>query len=229
MGVTTPTNYPGGVSNVYTYQTLGSFLDTDPSAAHMYFNDFDIYTAGDWTVTETQAGATQAITNADGGILALVNSAADDDLNAIQLSKETFKFEAGKELWFKARFKVSDATQSDLVIGLQITDTTPLAVTDGTFFLKSDGSTTLSLLVEKDSTATTTTAATLADDTYVVVGYYYNGIDRIDIFVNDVRVASSVTTNICDDEELTVSIAVQNGEAAAKTLSVDYVFVAKKR
>lgn len=229
MGVTVPTNYPGGVSNAFSYVTLGSYLAPDPSAAHQYFNDFDIYTAGDWTVTETQAGATQAITNADGGILALVNSAADDDLNAIQLSKETFKFEANKELWFKCRFKVSDATQSDLVVGLQITDTTPLDVTDGVFFLKSDGSTTLSLLVEKNDTATTTTAATLADDTYVVVGYYYNGIDRIDIFVNESRVASSVTTNLPDDEELTISLAVQNGEAAAKTLSIDYVFIAKKR
>lgn len=224
------TNFPDGVTNVTESATLGSFVNTDPTKAHTWFDDFDSFTAANWTVTETQAGATQGVVDGDGGILALVNSAADDDLNAIQWSKETFKFEAGKRLWFKARFKVSDATQSDLVIGLQITDTTPLAVTDGTYFVKADGSTSLSLVVTKNSTATTTTGvATLADNTYVSVGFVYDGASKIDVYVNDVRVKSSVTTNLCDDEDLTVSIAVQNGEAAAKTLSVDYVFVAKER
>jgi hypothetical protein len=40
---------------------------------------------------------------------------------------------------------------------------------------------------------------------------------------------TSVTTNLVDDEDLTVSIALQNGEAVAKTMTVDYVFVAKER
>ena len=224
------TNFVDGVTNTTESTTLGGFLAPDPSVAHVWFDDFDTFTAADWTVTETQAGATQAVVAGDGGILALTNSAADDDLNAIQWANETFKFEAGKRLWFKSRFKVSDATQSDLVIGLQITDATPLAVSDGLYFAKADGSTSLSLVVTKNSTATTTTGvATLASNTYVTVGFVYDGASRVDIFVNDVRVKSSVTTNLCDDEELTLSIAVQNGEAAAKTLSVDYVFVAKER
>lgn len=229
MGVNVPTNYPGGVTNVFSYLTLGGYLGPDPSAAHQFFNDFDVWTAGDWTITETDAGATQAITNEDGGVLLITNTAADDDLVGIQNKGETFKFASGKQLWFKARFKVSDATQSDFVMGLQITDTTPLAVTDGVYFLKSDGAATCSLKVVKDSTATTTTAATIVTDTYVVLGFVYNGIDRIDIYVNEDRVASSVTTNLPDDEELTISFALQNGEAVAKTMSVDYIFVAKQR
>jgi hypothetical protein len=40
---------------------------------------------------------------------------------------------------------------------------------------------------------------------------------------------TSVTTNLPDDEDMTVSIALQNGEAVAKTMTVDYVFVAKER
>jgi hypothetical protein len=32
-----------------------------------------------------------------------------------------------------------------------------------------------------------------------------------------------------DDEDMTVTIAIQNGEAAAKTMTVDYVYVAKER
>lgn len=223
------TNFPYGVTNAAEGSALSDFVSVDPTKVHQYFEDFDYYVAAGWTVTETQAGATQALTNADGGILALVNSAADDDLNAMQKVGESFLFETKKKLWFKARFKVSDATQSDVVIGLQITDTTPLAVSDGVYFLKSDGSTTMNLLVTKNATSTTTAATTLADNTYVTAGFYYNGNDDIQIFVNDVAVAHSAVTNLPDDEELTVSFAIQNGEAAAKTLSVDYIFVAKER
>jgi hypothetical protein len=128
------------------------------------------------------------------------------------------------------RFKVSDVTQSDLVIGLQITDTTPLAVTDGVFFIKSDGAATVDMVVEKDSTATTTSSvATLADDTWVELAYFYNGVDRIDVFVDDSLVANSVVTNLPDDEVLTLSFGIQNGEAVAKTMSVDYLLAIKER
>ena len=54
-----------------------------------------------------------------------------------QLVKEGFKFESGKQIGFHVRFKTNDATQTDIVAGLQLTDTSPLDVTDGIFFLKS--------------------------------------------------------------------------------------------
>lgn len=225
----TPTRFPYGVTNTTKDTDFGMYIAADPSKQHAYFNDFDVYTAGDWTVTETQVGATQALTDGDGGLLLLTNSAADDDLVSLQKVGESFLFAAGKKLWFKARFKVSDATQSDVAIGLAITDTTPLAVSDAVYFLKLDGSTTMNLLVEKNGTATTTAAATIADATFVTVGFYYNGSDEIKVYADGVHVGTSATTNLPDDEELTVTIAVQNGEAAAKTLTVDYVFVAKER
>lgn len=229
-----PTNFSTGVNNQSATDLLGNLQVIDPSVNHTYFNDFDIYTAGDWTVTETQAGATQAITNEDGGILLLTNSAADDDLVALQ-GKETFKFVAGKELFFKARFAVSDAIQSDLVIGLQITDTTPLAVTDGVYFRKDDGDANLDFVVIKNSTATTASAiATLANATYITVGFHYDGIDKIKYFagtdaVSPTYLGKSVVANLPDDEELAISFAIQNGEAAAKTMSIDYIFASKAR
>lgn len=231
----TTTNFIDGVTNVAASTTLGTYIQTDPTSCHTWFDDFDDYVAAEWTITETGTG-TRAVGNLDGGILVITNGASDDDANFLQWSGstnaatvETWKFVAGKELWLKARFKISDATQSDFVLGLQITDTTPLAVTDGVYFLKADGSTTLNLLVTKNSTSTTTAAATLVDDTYVTVGFVYNGSDKIDVFVNDVRIATSVTTNLVDDEELTLSFGIQNGEAAAKVLSLDYLFVSKER
>jgi hypothetical protein len=38
-----------------------------------------------------------------------------------------------------------------------------------------------------------------------------------------------VSTNAPDDEELTVSFGIQNGAAAAKTLTVDYIGASKER
>jgi hypothetical protein len=229
------TNYSKGLTNNTAQNILGQMVQLDPTRMHTYFNDFDEYHAGNWTVTETQAGATQALTNVDGGVLLLTNSAADDDLNALQKVGESFKFEAGKKLFFKARFAVSDATQSDFVIGLQITDTTPLAVTDGVYFRKDDGDANLDFVVIKDSTASTATAiTTVVAATYITVGFYYNGVDEVVYAastnsLNPTVLGKLAITNLPDDEELTVSFAIQNGEAVAKTMSVDYILVAKER
>ena len=238
------TNLPNGVTNVLDTTVFGTFGAPDPSKYIEFFDDFMAYRVdaattpvayGDWLVTTTGSG-TGVVTDENGGVVLVTNGASDDDNyfaqwqggNAANVA-ETFKFIAKKQTWFKCRFKVSDATQSDIVIGLQITDTTPLAVTDGVYFLKADGSTTMNLLVTKNSTSTTTAAATIADATYITLGFVYNGSDRIDIYADDVRVASSVTTNLVDDEELAVSFGLQNGEAAAKTMNLDYIFVASER
>lgn len=239
------TNYIDGVTNVPDSYVFGTFGAPDPSKYITFFNDFMRYdaaatgTSHDWLTTITQAGsgsATAALADENGGVLLVTNDDADDDNYFAQWQGmntsnvvEPFKFIVGKKTWFKARLKTSDATQSDIVIGLQITDTTPLAVTDGVYFLKVDGSTTMNLLVTKNSTSSTTAAVTMANDTYVTLGFVYDGASNIDIFVNDVKVAASVTTNLVDDEELTVSFGIQNGEAVAKTLSMDYIFIASER
>ena len=101
------TNFKNGVTNITAQNILGQLKELDPTQLHTYFNDFDSYISGNWTVTETQAGATQALANADGGVLLLTNSAADDDLNALQKVGESFKFEAGKKLFFKASLKIN--------------------------------------------------------------------------------------------------------------------------
>ena len=226
----TTTRFPNGVTNVGEQSLFAELGQPAATLYHTYFEDFDYYTAADWTVTETQAGATQALTDGDGGLLLITNTAADNDLVSLQKVGESFRFASGKPLFFEARFKVSDATQSDVVIGLQITDTTPLDVTDGVFFIKADGAATVDFRVEKNNTATTASAmATMANDTYIRLGFYYDGVSAVQYFVNGSIAGSSVTTNLPDDEDMTITIAIQNGEAVAKTMTVDYVYVAKER
>ncbi len=199
-----------------------------------YFNDFMTYASGDWTITTTEAGsgnASEALTSQAGGALLLTNDDADNDLDFLQLKGESFKLSSSKRAYFSARFKVSDATQSDFVMGLQITDTTPLATTDGVFFIKDDGDTNLDFIVEKDSTSTDTTAIhTMADDTFVVATWFIDSdASKVYYSINNAEPVAVVNTNLPDDEELTVSFGIQNGAAAAKTMTIDYVTVMIER
>jgi len=228
------THFTSGVTNVSGDGTLGKLKAPAPHKYHSYFNDFDTYLASDWTITTTEAGsgsATEALADGDGGLLLVTNAAGDNDHDFFQLVKEGYKYEAGKQLAFNIRFKTSDATQTDIVAGLQLTDTTPLDVTDGIFFLKEDGSTSISFIVEKDSTQSTLTLPNaLADDTFMTLGFVFDPKDqKFHVFQDNVLAGTVVNTNAPDDEELTVSFGVQNGEAVAKTMTIDYVGAMKER
>jgi len=199
-----------------------------------YFNDFMTYNSGDWTITTTEAGsgdASEAVTSQAGGALLITNDDADNDADFFNLKGESFKLSSSKRAYFSARFKVSDATQSDFVMGLQITDTSPLAVSDGVFFIKDDGDTNLDFIVEKDSTSTDTTAVhTMEDDTFVTVAWYIDpDASKVYYSINNAEPVGVVNTNLPDDEELTVSFGIQNGAAAAKTMTIDYVNVLIER
>ena len=56
------------------------------------------------------------------------------------------------------------------------------------------------------------------------------GDGEFQIFIDDAQVASQTTlTNATDDEDLTVSFGIQNGAAAAKTMTIDYILAAVER
>ena len=199
-----------------------------------YFNDFMTYNSGDWTVTTTEAGtgsASEAVTSSAGGALLLTNAAGDNDLDFLQLKGEAFRLSASKKAYFSARFKVSDATQSDFVMGVHITDTTPLDVTDGIFFISADGAATLDFQVEKDNTATTTSSvATMANDTFITTSWFIDpDRDALYYSINNGTPLKSVATNLPNDEDLTISFGIQNGEAVAKTMTIDYITMMVER
>lgn len=232
----TPARFPSGVTNAAPGSPLAQFGLPDPSSWHVYFDDFDTYNASDWTITTVEAGAgdaTEALSDVDGGVLLVTNDAADDDSDFFQKKGESFLLEAGKRAIFKARVRTSDATQSDIVIGLQITDTTPLDATDGIYFLKADGAATASIVCRKNATTGSTSAsavATFANDTWIELAWYYDGKGSLSYFVDgQQRGTLDASSTYLPDTELTVSFGIQNGEAVAKTLSVDYILAAKER
>jgi len=97
--------------------------------------------------------------------------------------------------------------------------------------LKSDGGTTVTFVVEKDSTQSTLDLPNaLADDTFMTVGFLFDpNTQKFRVFQNNVLAGTVVSTNAPDNEELTVSFGIQNGAAAAKTLTVDYIGASKER
>ena len=234
------THFTSGVTNVVTGGT-GEFLkQPDPIKYHVYHEDFDKYTASDWVITTTEGGsgnASEALGDGDGGLLVVTNDDADNDSDEFQWAGgsggviESFKYEAAKGLYFKTRFKVNDATQSDFAIGLAITDTTFIdGTTDGIFFRKADGATSIELVIEKDSTETTVSCGDAADDTFMTLGFYYDPrIRKFSVYKDNVKVGTAVNTNAPDDEELAVSFAIQNGAAAAKIMTLDYISAGKER
>lgn len=226
----TPVRYPNGVTNVSAISVFRDLPEPSPVKVHEFFDDFNTYTASDWTVTETQAGATQATAAGDGGLLLLTNSAEDNDVNQLQ-AQESFKFEVGKKLWFEARWKVSNATETDVYVGLIITDTDIVGgVSDGVYFRKADDATALTHVLELNATETSTAVSTIAADTFYTTAFYYNGKDAVEVYLNGVRVATHTTlTNLCTDEELGVTLSLTNGSAVAHTMTVDYVYAAKER
>lgn len=234
MDVNQITRLPGGVSTKDA--TNGVFYHypyPDPTKCYSYFNDFTAYLAAEWTITTTEAGAgsaTEALNNAAGGQLLVTNAAGDNDSDEFQLLNESFLMVAGKKSWFECRFQTSDATQSDILFGLVITDTAAIdGFTDGVVFQKDDGDTDIGFISYKDSAGTTnTTVATLADDTWIKMGFYFDGADFF-LYADDVQKSREKAATIPDDEELRVSFALQNGEAVAKTMTVDYVFAAQER
>lgn len=232
----TPVRFPYGVTNVAKTDPFGMMGQLSPLAYHTFFNDFDNYVAGNWVVTNVGTTPTQALTDADGGVLLLTMASSDDSSSFLQKVGESFLPTAGKKLFFAARFKVSDAVQSDFVMGLQVLDTTPLDVTDGIYFQKDDGDANVDFYVSKNATTgrlTTTAATTVASDTYLELAFYFDGQRYVNIYKDKVELASidltTTLTTYLPDTELTISFGVQNGEAVAKTMHIDYVYVAQER
>lgn len=228
------TRFPNGVTNSKN-QTCSNMPLFDPTLSHTYLQDFDdasqfngITTTTSWAVDSAGTTPTFALIDGYGGLGKITLSAADNDRTFFYKLAESFKFATGKEIWFKTRLQVSSATDEDWISGLVITGSTdPIGTipTDGVWFQQTDASANVVLKIVKNSTATSITVGTTTAATDAIYGVYYNGVDTIYYFVNDVCVGSTTTlTNLPDDEFLSPMFGCQNGSAASRTLTIDYIF-----
>lgn len=229
-----PTRLPGGVTNVSKANPLGMIGMPDPTKYHVFFDDFDGYfdTTNNWTATATSVGtgtSAVSILDADGGIARITTAANENDgLFAEWTPGEIFTVEAGKKMWIKTRFQVGKATQSDLIVGLHSTSTTPFGAPHRFAFISEDGSAALVFNSDDGTTdADSSTVATLVADTWITVAAYYDGKETVELFADDVLV-TTMTVDI-PAPELSVGFGYLNGEAGAETTDFDYILVVKER
>ena len=184
-------------------------------------------TLGGYTVTLVAVGLGSALAVGDEvpGCLEITTGATENDGYSFQLLGEPFKLASKKPCYFGIKLKIGDATQTDFIAGLCITDTALLGgLTDGAYFRKVDGSTTVNFVLEKDSGETTGTAHTLGNDTFVTLEFYFDGTN-VDFFVDGVLKTRVVQTNLPDDEELTPSLEFLTGEGNSNIMTVEWARV----
>jgi hypothetical protein len=247
----TPTRFPYGVTTAEKQNPLGMFGYPDPTQWHVFFDDFDTWvtdtsSSAKYTITTVEAGAssaTEAAADERNGVLLITNDAADNDSDFFQKLNESYLLTSGKKTIFKARFKCSDDTQVEWYMGLMVTDTDPFSstagdgVTDGVFFMKEDGTTNVNFYVQKDATTGQLTSAAVttasAADTYMTLAFYFDGKRYVQLWKDDAYLATvDLTTTLATylpNTEMTISFGLKNGEAVAKTMSVDYIFCAAER
>lgn len=218
-----------GITNVNVSDIFASMIQPDPTKFHTYFDDFNVYRSGEYVETETGAAGTVAALDGNGGLLLLTTDALDDDLEFVQSVQEPFAFATGSRAFFRAVFQVSEATQSDFFMGLQVRDTTPLAVTDGVFFMSDDGDALLDFHSFNTTNVSATGVATVTAAEDLEVAFFWDGIDRIWYGVNGTVLGSITPAGSLPDTDLTVSFGYQNGVAGAETMTVDYVYAAMER
>ena len=244
--MSTPRRYEKGVTNVAKGTTMGMFLDMDPSKIYGDFDDFFEYSATDkWVNTDVGGGAESIAADLTGGVLVIDTGGAAGNHNMFQRAKnkgtgtlvsETFLFAAGKQAWFKARFKVSvyggiagGGEAEDLIVyaGLHITNTDPVAAepTDGVYFHSPTGSADLYLRVRKGSNQLTTTkVSTLQNLTWITVGYHWDGVTKLHYYIGDDYVDTlTPSTYLPDTENLALSFGIESVGDSADAMYIDYI------
>lgn len=231
------THFSSGVTNVSRDDQMGLLRQPDPSVYYNQLFDFFDYTAAQWIVTETQAGATQAVIDGAGGLLALTNTTGATDANQIQwcgsaaAAKLTTYMVSGKDLIMKARFKVSDATNTAVVIGAATVDTSLAASlpTDGIYFYKASAATSLIASVRVAGASSSITLGNMANDTFVVASLVYSAGDDKWTGWLDGNQTGTISGPTNPSNGLCTSIALLNASGSAHVLTVDYLNIMVQR
>jgi len=185
------------------------------------------------TVVEDGTGTSKVENAVTRGVSMLITTAANeyDGVN-LQLKGEAFKLTANKPLYFGVKLKVSDATESDLLVGLAETDTALLSVatdheadygtSDVLGFLKVDSDKTVSTqsVVAGTVKSTADYDTDMVDDTFVTLEIYWDGSTVF--FYGDGDLITSTNSSL-PDGDLTPTINFRAGAGAAKTCSVAWL------
>lgn len=233
------TRWQNGIADSTETGQHNLFAGLRPNRYFEYFDDFNAYIAANWILTETAAGSTETIVTGNFGVLAFTNvSAGAADEASIQWCGTAaavvpqWTFDATKDFIMVVRFKVSDATNTGLIIGLAVADTTPVASlpANGIFLNKVAASTSLLGNLRASAASSTVTLGTMANDTYVTAAFNYSAATGYwQGYFNDVLIGSLTTSPTAPSVALAPTIGLLNATAIAHVLSIDYIHLAQQR
>jgi hypothetical protein len=183
--------------------------------------------------TATIAAATSAYLGGCVAIVASDETIVNNDEAYIGLANKSFILAAGKDLWFEAAVKFTEASTNvaNIIAGLASTYAAetlqndgvgPPDNYDGIVFFKVDGGT----VWQAESSATTTqqtssSVGTRVSGSWTRLGFKVSGVTKIDFYVNGALVTTHATT--LPTAAMGIIFGVKNGSASTETLYVDYV------
>jgi len=190
---------------------------------------FDFTTDEDlnaFVVTAVSSGTAAVTDNNSGpagsnGVLLLSGAATTDDSGSnITGDSEWIRITSSKTVWFQTRVLLSDATESDLLAGIAITDTSLIASapSDGIYFLKSDGAATYQIIVRVGSaTNTVATFPALTAATWYDLAFRLavdsGGVGTLTAWQDGTTMTQSRVASLPTSEALTAALAFQSGTA----------------
>jgi hypothetical protein len=253
-----PVRNPSGNA---TDQPFGPFADCgngNPAFYHQFFDDFDVNlgATGLWTITA--AGGSVAHTAGDGGLALFTTGATAGQFAEIQLPFADFVATATQKHFFETRLQVATLTTNAWIAGLTNTNQTPFTggITDGIYFSKAAGVTTINLIVVKASVVSATVPipvgaiANYAINTNFDLAWYLDRHGDIRIFANNQLVGwipqsgtgsvspptaglgpcARATAPTLPTVVLNPTLAITNGATAvATTMTVDFICSSKER
>lgn len=204
--------------------------------------------SGDWLATQVGTNTLTVLDDTPNGVVRITTGANASDGMACQLNGESFKLQAGKDIVVEGYFRLNDADQSIFVFGLGITDTIPSTgwtdyiafhtgsstdTSSGVLYCETAKNATGGSGVGQETSGVTITnintaiGYTLADATWVYLRIETDGVSAVRYYVNG-TLAATHTTNIPDDECLTLTWEFKTGNAAAETCDCDYLFAVQE-
>lgn len=189
----------------------------------------------EWVVVKDTSATVAVGADALNGTVVLTSAATTDNDGATLQSVEEFaRVVSGKKLWLEAMLQVSDADQMDVFFGLCDTIATNpenvLTDPDRIGFQIDDGNASILCKTEIGGAETSTDSGVdAADATYVKLGIRYDGVSKVEFYVNRIKVATH-TTNIPNDQNLAITLFELSGDASGtKSLTCDYIRYMKVR
>ena len=177
------------------------------------------------TITEGAGNTTHVITDLAGGALLITTGTNENDGISMQLGAaagENIILNGNYPLYVGATLAINDVDQTDLFLGVGVTDTDwSGGVADAMYFNSVDESAVLNFVTEKNSIASTTAVHTLVDATYVTMEFLYDGTS-VYVYIDGVEIAKidDGISTFPNDELMRLSLEFLTGEGTGNTCTL---------